>query len=68
MKLPKYAENVPRQELVQAICRNNCGKVRYMKVSRTPWSKNEDFANNDLHATCLKCGGQANDYYNWIKV
>jgi len=68
VKLPGYAEHLPRQRLVKILCRGTCGKTRYAEVSRTPWKREGGAVDRDLFATCLVCGYRARDNYNWTSV
>lgn len=66
MVLPEYARHVPRERLVTVLCKGDCGMRRYAEVSKTPWSK--EGLDPHLYATCLVCGREASDNYNWSKV
>ena len=66
MALPQYARDVPRERLVRVFCKGDCGMTRYAELSKTPWSK-EGF-DSELYATCLVCGREAKDNYNWYKA
>lgn len=68
MPIPKYAEGVPRQRLVQVLCKGRCGTTRYAEVSKVPWSRDGRDPDSELYATCLMCGRQARDNYNWMSV
>lgn len=68
MRIPKYAAGTPRDKLVQILCKGTCGRMRYAAVSKVPWSSDGARPGPELFATCLKCGRQARDNYNWIRV
>ncbi|HZN03848.1 MAG TPA: hypothetical protein VFD06_09720 [Candidatus Polarisedimenticolia bacterium] len=60
-KRPTYAASIPPGLLVRVLCRGDCQALRYAEVSKYPWTPNDP----ELYATCLKCGYQARDSYNW---
>jgi hypothetical protein len=68
MAIPKYAQGVPRNLLVNYLCKSRCAKMSYGKVSKFSWSKDGSKLDHDLYVTCLKCGGTQRDNYNWINV
>ncbi|MEY9717919.1 hypothetical protein ABIA22_000409 [Sinorhizobium fredii] len=70
MAIPQYALRVPRQRLVKIVCRGSCrgGQTYYAEVCRDNWSKTEDALKTELYATCLRCGYQAHDNYNWLRA
>lgn len=65
MAMPKYAQDVPRRQLVRLLCRGGCGATRYAEVSKIPWSKSDAVNDHELFAVCLRCGYKARDNYNW---
>lgn len=38
------------------------------EVDKDNWLKTEDAVTTGLYATCLKCGYQARDNYNWDRL
>jgi len=68
MPIPKYAQHVPRHLLVQILCRGFCRKTRYARVSTDHWSGTDTDPGSEVLATCLKCGYEAHDPYNWMRV
>ena len=68
MAIPKYAQGVPRSQLVQFLCKSRCAKTRYGQVSKPSWSSDGSVMDHELYVTCLKCGGTQRDNYNWIRV
>jgi len=69
MPIPKYAAGVQQTRLVLCICRNGCSRgLVYAKVSKATWKEQGASPDPELYATCLKCGYQATDEYNWIRV
>lgn len=63
--LPKYALSVPPSQLVEIMCRGECGKDRYARASKDNWRMYRDSYDESLYATCLICGYKATDLYNW---
>jgi len=68
MSIPQYAQNTPRHKLVNIVCRGSCGRPRYAEVSKVPWTEEGPNDDPELYATCLKCGYEAKDSYNWVRV
>lgn len=66
--LPQYAAGVPRHMLVKCLCKGSCGKMVYAKVSKYPWREAGAAGDPELWATCLRCGNESSDEYNWIRV
>lgn len=67
MKLPQYAQNIPRHLLVRFTCKGKCQSGTYGRVSVPDW-ETADKATNDVYVVCLKCGVRATDYYNWVSA
>lgn len=65
MAIPEYARNVPPQRRVGILCRGVCEVPRHAEASKDNWFRTEDAVSTGLYATCLKCGYQARDNYNW---
>lgn len=68
MSLPKYAQGVARDELVNYLCKGGCrGTVRWMRLNIAEPSL--DVINKAemgvFKATCLMCGSVMKDNYNW---
>lgn len=68
MAIPKYAEGVPRDQMVKFLCKRKCNNSRYGRVSRTPWEDTGAVRDPSLYVTCLKCGGTQEDCYNWQRL
>ena len=66
--IPVYARNVPPGRRVQIVCRGDCGVPRHAEVNRVDWFKAEDAEATGLYATCAKCGYQARDNHDWIRL
>ena len=66
MPIPKYAQGVPREQLVKYLCKGKCCKTSYGKVSKSDWSKDGSVVDRELYVTCLRCGETQQDNYNWI--
>ena len=63
-KIPEYAKGCPPGQLVHYSCRGKCQKGRYGQVSITNWQEHPKDDIN-LYVTCLKCGVETRDHYNW---
>lgn len=68
MSIPQYAQRTLRHQLVLIICHGICGRTRYAEISQDHWSGDGSNDNPTSFATCLKCGYEAKDKYNWIRV
>ena len=68
MPTPRYAQHVPQHLLVRILCRVSCGKTRYARVSTDHWSSTDTDPDSEVYATCLKCGYEARDPYNWMRA
>ena len=67
MKLPKYAQEIPKDELVQIICRGQCGKGRFARKSDGA-IKGLSMEDPNHYAQCIVCGYRAHDPYNWVAL
>ena len=67
-KLPKYALGIPRNRLVEMLCRGNCNCERLAKIADTPNSKGGTEIDIYGYAECLRCGYRGTDYSNWKRV
>lgn len=67
--LPKYAQNVPSEYLIQILCRGRCRKTRWAKMNKPYIGRDALRTGNfgDYNAECLMCGYIANDPYNWYR-
>ena len=66
LKLPSYALGGESALLVQITCRGRCKTMRRAKMDgRYPGRRELKDGQGPTSATCLKCGFEANDYYNW---
>lgn len=68
-RLPEYAKSVPSEYLVQILCRGRCRTGRWARLNepypgKTALRKAEF---GEYRATCLKCGHEATDNYNWYR-
>jgi hypothetical protein len=68
MAIPEYARNVTPHRRVRILCRGACEVPRHAEASKDNWFKTEDAVKTGLYATCLKCGYQARDNYNWDRL
>lgn len=68
MAIPDYARNVRPLRRVRILCQGSCGVPRHAEASKDYWLKTEDALKTGLCATCLKCGYQARDNYNWDRL
>ena len=68
-KLPRYAQSTPDEFLVRVSCRGGCRGTTWARLNlpypgksairKAPFGK--------YRATCLKCGYEASDNYNWYR-
>ncbi len=66
LKLPEYALGVDPSYLIQITCRGSCKKPRWAKTDAAyPGRDQLKSGEGPAVATCLKCGFEATDYYNW---
>ena len=68
MPLPKYAQGIPKNRLVQITCRGKCQMGRYAETQVNESNKNGTIATSDSYAKCLMCGELACDPSNWQKT
>ncbi|MGQ7957639.1 hypothetical protein ACUTAF_07975 [Pseudomonas sp. SP16.1] len=70
MAWPKYAASYEDKKhlLVQYLCKRKCNAQRYGLVSKQPWVPAGADEDRSLFVTCLKCGGQQFDSYNWVRL
>lgn len=69
-KLPEYARSTPDKYLVKISCRSQCnGKTRFAKLNKHyPGKYHLETADpGEYRATCLICGYEATDNYNWFR-
>jgi RNase P subunit RPR2 len=67
-KLPQYAANADRNKIIRILCRD-CRKTVLALLNKPYPGENElrKAEMGDYTATCLKCGYQASDNYNWYR-
>ena len=67
--LPDYAKSTPSKFLVQILCRGGCKCTRWAKLN-APYPGKSALRSAEMgqyRATCLKCGYEAIDNYNWFR-
>lgn len=67
--LPEYAKATPPNYLIQILCRGNCGRTRWARLTE-PFPGNTALRSGPMgqyRATCLVCGYEARDNYNWSR-
>lgn len=68
-KLPEYASAIPQQYLIKILCRGRCHTTRWAKLN-APYPGRSAMRSAQMGrytATCLKCGYEATDNYNWFR-
>ncbi len=68
-KLPQYAASTPHKYLVKILCRGRCHTARWARLN-APYPGKSAIRSAPLgqyRATCLKCGYEATDNYNWFR-
>ena len=67
-KLPKYAKSTPDRYLVKILCRRcNCTRWARLNAPYPGKSALETAELGKYRATCLICGYEATDNYNWFR-
>ena len=66
-KLPLYAQSTQTNFLVQILCRGTCRINRWAKLNKSYHGQSalRDAPAGEFTATCLMCGYEASDNYNW---
>ena len=68
-RLPEYAATTPQQYLIKILCRGPCRTTRWARLNR-PYPGRTAMRGAGLgayRATCLRCGYEATDNYNWYR-
>jgi len=67
--VPNYASHVEPEYLIRILCRGRCGKTRWARLDKKFPGQTalRNATMGEYHATCLKCGYEANDSYNWYR-
>jgi len=68
-KLPRYARSTPQEYLVRILCRGKCRVTRWARLN-APYPGKSALRNAPIgkyRATCLVCGYEATDNYNWFR-
>ena len=68
-KLPAYVASTPQKFLVKILCRGRCHTTRWARLN-APYPGRSALRSAPLgqyRATCLKCGYEATDNYNWLR-
>jgi len=68
-KLPAYATSIPHKYLVKILCRGRCHTTRWARLN-APYPGKSAIRSAPLgqyRATCLICGYEATDNYNWFR-
>lgn len=65
MNLPKYAQGISRDRLVQITCRGKCQMGRYAEIQDNGLNSGGTKITSDSVAKCLQCGYRASDPSNW---
>lgn len=68
-KLPKYAQNSPRDKLIKLLCKGKCGKITLAELN-VPYPEKDQLKKAPMgqyKARCLKCNSVALDNYNWYR-
>ena len=68
-KLPKYAQSTPQSYLVKILCRGRCHAGRWARLNLPYPGKSalKSAQMGQYRATCLQCGYEATDNYNWFR-
>lgn len=68
-KLPKYAISTPEKYLVRIFCRGKCRTLRWARLNAPYPGKSalKSAPMGKYRATCLVCGYEATDNYNWFR-
>ena len=67
--LPDYASSTSQQYLIKILCRGRCGTARWARLDK-PYPGRTAINGAQMgtyRATCLKCGYEATDNYNWYR-
>jgi len=67
-KLPEYARSTPEKYLVKILCRR-CNRTRWARLNAPYPGKTavRSASIGQYRATCLVCGYEATDNYNWFR-
>lgn len=68
-KLPAYAMSTPHKYLVKILCRGRCHTMRWARLN-APYPGKSAMRSapfGQYRATCLVCGYEATDNYNWSR-
>jgi hypothetical protein len=68
-KLPSYASSIPEPFLVKILCRGKCHTARWARLN-DPYPGRSALRSASIGtyiATCLVCGYEATDNYNWSR-
>jgi hypothetical protein len=68
-ELPAYAASIPHKYLVKILCRGRCHSTRWARLN-APYPGKSAIRSAPLgqyRATCLICGYEATDNYNWFR-
>jgi hypothetical protein len=67
--LPAYAQGADRRRLVKLLCKGTCNATRWAEMNVEYPGREALTQSNvlDFTATCLVCGHEARDSYNWFR-
>lgn len=67
--LPNYTKSTPDKYLIQILCRGKCRCTRWARLNKAYPGKSalKSAEMGEYRATCLKCGYEATDNYNWFR-
>jgi len=68
MGIPKYAQGADYSRLVRVLCKKKCMSITYAEMIQPHpgWNVLKESDVFKYQAKCLKCGGIAEDPYNWM--